>query len=84
MRPLFAKAKRDSDGRPIFTPEMQAVFDEHRKINCKLGDGIINMPEIKKAADAQGAKAYIVEREYAYTGDPFTTILEDYHYLSKL
>ena len=84
LRPLFAKAKRDSDGRPIFTPEMQAVFDEHRKINCKLGDGIINMPEIKKAADAQGAKAYIVEREYAYTGDPFTTILEDYHYLSKL
>lgn len=84
LKPLFAKAKRDSEGRPIFTPEMKAIFDEHRKINCKLGDGIINMPEIKKAADAQGAKAYIVEREYAYTGDPFTTILADHEYLSKL
>lgn len=84
LRPLFAKAKRGPDGRPIFTPEMKAIFEEHQKINCKLGDGIINMPEIKKAADAQGAKAYIVEREYAYTGDPFTTILEDHEYLRKL
>lgn len=84
LKQLFAKAKRDSEGRPIFTPEMQAIFETHQKINCKLGDGIINMPEIKRAADAQGAKAYIVEREYAYTGSPFTTILEDYNYLSKL
>lgn len=84
LKPLFAKAKRGPDGRPIFTPEMRAIFEEHQKINCKLGSGIINMPEIKKAADAQGAKAYIVEREYAYTGDPFTTILADHEYLSKL
>lgn len=84
LKPLFAKVKRDSEGRPIFTPEIRAAFEERQKINCKLGDGIINMPEIKRAADAQGAKAYIVEREYAYTGDPFTTILEDHKYLSKL
>ena len=84
LRPLFAKVKRDEEGRPIFTPELQAIFDERRKINCRLGDGIINMPDIKQAADAQGAKAYIVEREYAYTGDPYTTILEDLEYLKKL
>ena len=81
---LFKGVRRDEKGMPIFTPEMRKALEEHMKINCKLGEGIINMPEIIKAADAQGVKAYIVEREYAYTGDPYTTILEDYQYLSKL
>ena len=81
---VFKGLKRDEKGFPILTEEAKKIFEEHQKINCKLGDGIINMPEIIKAADAQGVKAYIVEREYAYTGDPYTTILEDFQYLSKL
>lgn len=81
---MFAGVKRGEDGRPILTPELEERLREHRKVNCKLGDGIINMPELKKAADAQGVKAYIVEREYAYTGDPYTTLLEDMEYLRKL
>ena len=81
---FFKGLKRDEKGFPIFTEEAKKAFEEHQKINCKLGDGIINMPEIIKAADAQGVKAYIVEREYAWTGDPYTTILDDYEYLSKL
>lgn len=84
MSHIFKNAKRGADGRPIMTPEMRAAFEERQKINCRLGDGIINMPELKKAADAQGVKAYIVEREYAYTGDNFTTILADREYLSAL
>ena len=84
FRKLFAGVKRDENGRPIFTPELRAKMEEHQKINCKLGEGLINMPELKKAADAQGVKAYIVEREYAYTGDVFTTLKEDYEYLSQL
>jgi sugar phosphate isomerase/epimerase len=84
LKHIFAGARRGPDGRPILTPEMKAVFEEHQKINCKLGDGIINMPQLKKAADAQGVQAYIVEREYAYTGDNFTTILADREYLSAL
>ena len=84
MHRMMRNVQRGPDGRPIFTPEQRAMFEERRKINCKLGDGIINMPELKKAADAQGVKAYIVEREYAYTGDNFTTILEDREYLSAL
>ena len=86
----FAKAEYDSHVFIDFsksdrrTRDAKKAFEEHQKINCKLGDGIINMPEIIKAADAQGVKAYIVEREYAYTGDPYTTILEDFQYLSKL
>ena len=81
---LFKGVKRDENGFPIFTDEIKKRLEEFQKINCKLGDGIINMPEIVKAADAQGVKAYIVEREYAWTGDPYTTILDDYEYLSKL
>ncbi len=81
---VFKGVQRDADGRPIFTPEQKARFDEFRKINCKLGDGIVNMPEIKKTADAQGTKAYIVEREYAYTGDVFTSLAEDCSYLKAL
>lgn len=84
FRKIFAGAERGPDGRFIMTPEIRARFEQFQKINCKLGDGIINMPELKKAADAQGVKAYIVEREYAYTGDPFTTILADREYLSAL
>ncbi len=80
----FANHPRGEDGRLVMTPEVQAFFNEHRKINCKLGDGIINMPALKAAADAQGVQAYIVEREYAYTGDNYTTILADREYLSKL
>ena len=45
---------------------MEAKFKERQKINCKLGDGIINMPELKKAADAQGVKAYIVAVSYTH------------------
>ena len=80
----FKKIKRGPDGFPLFTPEQKAKLDEHRKINCKLGEGIINVPEIKKAGDAQGTKAYIVEREYGYTGDIFTSLAEDCEYLKGI
>lgn len=84
LKEIFAGIKHDANGRPIFSEEQKAIFEEHRKINCKLGDGIINMPEIEVAADAQGAQAYIVEREYGYTGDIFTSLSEDCAYLKAL
>jgi len=84
LGPLFKNVERDARGRPVMTPELKARLEEHQKINGRLGDGLINMPELKKAADAQGVQAYIVEREYAYTGDPYTTILADREYLSAL
>jgi sugar phosphate isomerase/epimerase len=84
FRKLFAGVKRGPDGWPILTPELKAKMDEFGKINCKLGDGLVNVPELKKAADAQGTKAYIVEREYAYTGDIFTSLAEDCAYLKKI
>ena len=81
----MGKVDFDDKGRPLFTPAQMAFLTEHHKINCRLGDGLIDMPRVKEAADAQGFPVfYIVEREYAYTGDNFTTILEDREYLSRL
>ena len=81
----MGKVDFDDKGRPLFTPAQMALLTEHHKINCRLGDGLIDMPRVKEAADAQGFPVfYIVEREYAYTGDNFTTILEDREYLSRL
>lgn len=78
------KVEFDEEGRPIFTPEMREKLREFMKINCKLGDGLINMPLVKKVADAQGTEAYVVEREYPYTGDVFTSVQEDFEYLKNL
>lgn len=81
---LFANVKRDEEGHPIFTPEIMAHMEEFMKINCKLGDGLINMPLLSKVADAQGTEAYVVEREYAYTGDIFSSVKEDLEYLLNI
>ena len=53
------------DGRPIFSPEIQAMLDHARKINCPACEGLVDWAALKKAADAVGCQAYIVEREYS-------------------
>ena len=80
----FANLPKDKDGRPIFPEEMRKKMEERRKINCKMGDGIINIPDLKATADAQGCQAYVVEREYAYTGDIFTSLAEDCAHLKTI
>ena len=84
LHKLFAGVKRGPDGFPQFTPEQMKVLEEHRKVNCALGKGIVNMPELKAVADAQGCQGYIVEREYAYTGDIFTSLAEDCAYMHTI
>lgn len=84
LRKAFTGVARGADGLPVLTGEMQVIIEEFQKINCKLGEGIIQAPQLKKAADAQGARAYIVEREYAYTGDMFTALAEDCQYMLSL
>lgn len=85
MSLLFKKynIQRGEDGYPIIPPEAKEAFEARRRINCRMGDGIIRIPELRDAADAQGAKAYIVEREYAYTGDIFTSLEEDLIFLRE-
>lgn len=79
------KMQRGPDGWPVQTPEQAANMEKMLSGNCELGKGIINMPAIKAAADAQGiAPAYVVERDYAWTGDIFTTLAADSGYLRAL
>ncbi len=55
-----------------------------RTWNTVLGKGMIDWKRVRDVADAQGAKAYIVEREHDYCGDIFTCIREDAEFLLKL
>ena len=76
--------KRGPSGWPLLTPEQEEALNRALSVNCELGKGIIDMPSIKKAADAQGVKAYVVERDYAWTGDIFSLTESDADYLRAL
>ena len=80
----FSKVKMGPDNRPIFTPEMLAAMEERTKMNVPTGKGLIDWSEIKRVADAQGARAYVVEREWDYAGDIFKCVKEDWEYLRKI
>lgn len=80
----FSKVKFGPDKRPIFTPEMIEALNERMRMNVPTGKGLIDWSIIKKTADAQGAKAYIVEREWDYAGDIFQCVKEDVEFLSKI
>jgi len=83
-RPDFSQYPRDENGRPQIPPEIRQKFQEQRKWNCPAGKGIIDWPKVKDAALAQGAFAFIVEREYDYAGDIYTCIKEDCDFLKSL
>lgn len=80
----WSKLKFSPDGKPIFTDELKAQLAERMRMNVPTGTGLIDWAEVKKVADAQGAKAYIVEREWDYKNDIFACIKEDWEYLSKV
>lgn len=72
------------DGKPVFTDEMKAALDERMRMNVPTGKGLIDWSVVKKTADAQGAKAYIVEREWDYAGDIFQCVTEDIAHLKTI
>ena len=79
------RMERGPDGWPVLDEEGQKWMEKSLSINCQLGKGIIDMRDIKAAADAQGIEAnYVVERDYAWTGDILTTLAHDAGYLSAL
>ena len=84
-RPAGMKMQRGPSGWPLLSPEDEARMEERLSVNCELGAGIVNMYAVKAAAEAQSVKPYyIVERDYAWTGDIFTTLAADYGYLRCL
>lgn len=87
-RPAGAKPmrmERGPDGWPVLDEEGEKWMEQGLSINCELGKGVINMHDIKDAVDAQGIETnYVVERDYAWTGDIFTTLAHDAGYLRCL
>ena len=66
------------------TPEEQKqIMADRQRMNVPTGKGIFDWKKIKEVADAQGAKAYIVEREWDYLDDIFACVKEDYEYLKN-
>jgi len=80
----WKEVKFDENKRPIFTDEMKEKLEKYMQMNVPTGTGLIDWSLIKKTADAQGAKAYIVEREWNYKGDIFACVNEDLNYLKKI
>ena len=74
---------RDENGRPVFTEEQKQIMADRQRMNVPTGKGIFDWKKVKEVADAQGAKAYIVEREWDYLDDIFACVKEDYEYLKK-
>lgn len=77
--------KRGPDGWPLLTPEQEADMQKRLSVNCELGRGIIDMPAIVAAFDNHPVKPeYVVERDYAWTGDIITTLEADAKFLRAL
>ena len=80
----FSKFPRDENGRPQLPPDVIKRFKEQGKWNVAAGKGIIDWPVVRDAALAQGADAFIIEREYDYANDIFKCLEEDCLYLISL
>lgn len=59
-------------------------FEAIRKMNAPQGKGIVNWKRVKETADAQGCKAYIIEREWAYAGDIWQCVSDDLAFMKTL
>ena len=82
--PDFSKFPKDEEGRPQIPPEVLKQWREQSKWNVAAGKGIIDWHVVRDAALAQGAEAFIVEREYDYAGDIFKCVEEDCVFLKSL
>ena len=82
--PDFSKFPRDEQGRPQIPPEVIQKFREQNQWNVAAGKGIIDWKVVRDAALAQGAEAFIIEREFDYLGDIFKCVAEDCEFLKSL
>jgi sugar phosphate isomerase/epimerase len=76
-------SKRSETGGPILSDKMRMYTQERAKLNVKSGTGDVDFPAIKAAADAQGSKAYVIEREYSYI-PRVDALKEDFAYMRSL
>lgn len=79
----FSKIKMGPEGL-IIPPDIMKQIDEDRRMNYPQGTGVVNWKAIKSEADAQGAKAYVVEREWDYLDDIFACVKADYEFMKTV
>jgi len=82
--PDFSKFPVDEEGNPQFPQDVIDKFKEQSKRNVALGKGVIDWHAVIGAAKAQGAEAFIIERENDYAGDIFRCLEDDCLFLAKL
>lgn len=68
---------------PAPSPEMQEAFKKIRQVSGAMKDCIIRYEELMKAAEENGCKAFILERDEQYVADPIQCIREDITELRK-
>ncbi len=59
---------------------MLEEMERMKRINCVAGKGLVDWKALKEAADANGGKAYIVERKYSYHGSRLECLKADIKY----
>lgn len=79
------KFELDENGKPIIPEEFKTAWAAREKLNVATGSGIVDWKAVKAAADAQGCKIYIVEREANYNNPPdrLACLQADVNYLKK-
>ena len=81
----FSKFAKDENGRPIIPQEVLDEMAAVQKTNCPTGEGIIDWQKVCDTASANGAKAFIIEREYDYKGDDiFSCVAEDLAHMKTI
>lgn len=81
----FGSLPRDENGAPIFSKELKKTMEELDRINCRAGEGLVDWKALKEAADRNGCRAYIVEREYSVSGNRLNDLKADLeHYRTQI
>lgn len=82
--PDFSIYPKNEQGQPQLPPDVLEKILAEIKWNVPSGRGIIDWAAVRDAACAQGAEAFIVEREYDYADDIFKCVQEDCDFLASL
>lgn len=72
-----------ASGTPVMKDDFKQMFARSQEINCPAGEGLVDWKELKMVADQCGCEAYIVEREYSYSGSRVDCLKADIEYYQK-
>lgn len=79
----FEGLEKDENGMPQIPQDLLAILDEHKKINCPAGEGIVDWKHMIEIAKTNGCEHFIVEREYSDEGKRVEWLKRDLTYYRK-